>query len=210
MGHRPAAAQGAAAHDQFALHHHLWPFCQLDRVAQDRTAIFAHDPAALTPVIAEYGELPRLEVDPDAFRQVLLNLFNNAIDAMPRGGDLCVTTIGEPDRVGVVVADDGVGMSEETLSRIFAPFFTTHIGGAAGGSGLGLSVSRQIVESHGGTIEVESTPGRGSTFTVWLPSIWAAFDGTVLVPGQFSTDNGNVSLAGAEAGPSSASRESAA
>jgi signal transduction histidine kinase len=160
-------------------------------------------------VLAEYGDLPRLEVDPDAFRQVLLNLFNNAIDAMPRGGDLRVTTIGEEDRVGVVVADGGVGMSEETRSRIFTPFFTTRAG-TAGGSGLGLSVSRQIVESHGGTIEVESTPGQGSTFTVWLPSTWAAFEGEVLVPGLASTDTRMESLSGAEAGQSTESRESAA
>jgi signal transduction histidine kinase len=160
-------------------------------------------------VIAEYGELPRLEVDPDAFRQVLLNLFNNAIDAMPRGGDLRLTTVAEQDRVGVVVADGGVGMDEDTRHRIFTPFFTTR-GGTAGGSGLGLSVSRQIVESHGGTIEVESTPGQGSKFTVWLPSTWAAFEGEVLVPGTVSADTRNESLSGAEAGPSTESRETAA
>jgi signal transduction histidine kinase len=160
-------------------------------------------------IVAEYGELPRLEVDPDAFRQVLLNLFHNAIEAMPRGGELRLTTIGEPDRIGVAVADAGVGMDEETRKRIFTPFFTTR-SGVDGRSGLGLSVSRQIVESHGGTIEVESQPGRGSTFTIWLPSTWRAFEGEVLVPGQDTADNHSVSLSGAEAGQSTISRESAA
>ncbi|HEX7590479.1 MAG TPA: ATP-binding protein [Candidatus Limnocylindrales bacterium] len=160
-------------------------------------------------IVAEYGELPRLEVDPDAFRQVLLNLFNNAIQAMPRGGDLRLTTLAEKDRVGVIVADAGVGMNEETRDRIFTPFFSTRSGGD-GRSGLGLSVSRQIVESHGGTIEVESEPGVGSTFTIWLASTCGAFEGDVLVPGLESTDNHNVSRPGAEAGPITTSRESAA
>jgi signal transduction histidine kinase len=159
--------------------------------------------------IAEYGDLPRVEIDPDAFKQVLLNIFNNAIDAMPRGGELRVSTLGEPDRIGVVVADAGVGMDEETRSRIFTPFFSTRAG-SGGGSGLGLSVSRQIVESHGGTIEVESTPCIGSVFTVWLPSTWAAFNGEVLVPGMLP------GVAEADAQPeadhheSTTSRESAA
>jgi signal transduction histidine kinase len=160
-------------------------------------------------IVAEYGELPRLEVDPDAFRQVLLNLFNNAIEAMPRGGELRLTTFGEPDRIGVAVADVGVGMDEETRNRIFTPFFTTR-SGTDGRSGLGLSVSRQIVESHGGTIEVESQPGQGSTFTIWLPSSSGAFEGEILMPGLDSADNQRVSLSGAEAGQSTASRESAA
>ena len=130
---------------------------------------------------AEYAELPSLEIDPDAFRQVLLNLLNNAIDAMPDGGELRVTTIDEGERVGLVVADAGVGMDEVTLDRIFTPFFSTRAG--TGGAGLGLSVSLQIVEGHGGTIEVESVQGHGSVFSVWLPRSWPAFDGAVLVPG---------------------------
>ena len=133
-------------------------------------------------IVAEYGEVPSLEIDPDAFRQVLLNLFNNAVDAMPHGGDLRVTTMAEQERVGVVVADAGVGMDDETRGRIFLPFFSTRVGNG-GGTGLGLSVSLQIVEGHGGTIDVESTPGHGSVFTVWLPKASPAFEGAVLVPG---------------------------
>jgi signal transduction histidine kinase len=119
-------------------------------------------------IVADYGDLPWLEVDADAFRQVLLNLFNNAIDSMPRGGRLRVTTVDQPERVGIVVSDDGVGMDDEIRSRIFTPFFSTRADNS-GGNGLGLSVSLQIVEGHGGAIEVDSTPGHGSTFTVWLP-----------------------------------------
>jgi signal transduction histidine kinase len=134
-------------------------------------------------IISEFGALPCLEIDPDAFRQVLLNLLNNAVDAMPNGGELRVTTRAEHERVGVVVADIGVGMSAETRSRIFQPFFSTRAGNGAG-TGLGLSVSLQVVEGHGGTIEVESTPGKGSAFTVWLPRSTPAFEGAVVVPGM--------------------------
>jgi signal transduction histidine kinase len=126
------------------------------------------------------GDLPRLELDPDALSQVLLNLFNNAIDAMPRGGELRVVTKEEGGRVCVSVADTGMGMDEATRDRIFTPFFSTR--GTGGGTGLGLSVSLQIVQGHGGSISVDSTPGRGSTFSVWLPSMRPAFDGSVVVP----------------------------
>ena len=128
--------------------------------------------AADVRIAADYGELPCLEVDADAFRQVLLNLFNNAIDAMPRGGRLNLATVDTAERVGIRVTDEGIGMDEGTRGRIFTPFFSTR--SVVGESnGLGLSVSLQIVESHGGTIEVESAPGKGSAFTVWLPRTWA-------------------------------------
>lgn len=122
-------------------------------------------------ISADYGELPCLDVDADACWQVFLNLFNNAIDAMPRGGRLHLTTLETAGRVGVRVTDEGVGMDEDTRGRIFTPFLSTR-SGADEGNGLGLSVCLQIVESHSGTIEVESAPGKGSAFTVWLPRTW--------------------------------------
>jgi signal transduction histidine kinase len=134
-------------------------------------------------IVEEYGDLPCLEIDPDAFRQVLLNLLNNAVDAMPGGGELRVATRLVDDRVSLVVADSGIGMDARTRSRIFTPFFSTR-SGTGGGTGLGLSVSLQIVEGHGGSIDVESEPGRGAVFTVWLPASWPAFDGAVIVPGM--------------------------
>ncbi len=130
---------------------------------------------AAVEIVADYADVARVEIDPDAIESVLLNLFNNAIDAMPAGGNLYVSTISDPDRIGVIVADGGVGMDRETRSRIFAPFFSTRSEGG-GTSGLGLSVSLQVVENHGGTIDVESSPGEGSVFTVWLPTAWPAFE----------------------------------
>ncbi len=114
-----------------------------------------------------FGDLPRLEIDPDALKQVLLNLLNNAIDAMPRGGEVRVATRRVEGRVCVSVTDTGMGMDSATRDRIFSPFFSTR--GTGGATGLGLSVSLQIMQGHGGTIEVESKPGHGSVFSVWLP-----------------------------------------
>jgi signal transduction histidine kinase len=119
-------------------------------------------------IVEDYSDLPPLEADPDALKQVLLNLINNAIEAMPMGGELAVSTRSGRDRVGLVVRDTGPGMDAWTRSHIFSPFFSTR--SATGeGTGLGLTVSLQIVESHGGSIVVESEPGRGTAFTVWLP-----------------------------------------
>lgn len=132
-------------------------------------------------LVTSFGDLPGVAIDSDAVRQVLLNLFNNAVDAMPDGGELRLTTIAEAERVGIVVADVGVGMDDRTRQRIFAPFFSTRAGSGAG-TGLGLSISLQIVESHGGSIDVDSKPGHGSVFTVWLPIHAAGFDGDVVIP----------------------------
>ena len=142
---------------------------------------FATSEAGIS-ISEHYSELPSLEIDPDALKQVLLNLLNNAVQAMPRGGALRLSTIADDDRVGIVVADSGIGMDAQTRGRIFTPFFSTRAG-SGGGTGLGLPVSLQIVEGHCGSIEVQSEPGSGSAFTVWLPLSWVAFDGAVIVPG---------------------------
>lgn len=134
-------------------------------------------------ILEEYAELPILEIDPDALKQVVLNLINNAFDAMPRGGELRVSTHAEGDLVSLTVADSGTGMDTDTRARIFTPFFSTRAA-HDGGTGLGLSVSLRIVEGHGGSIEVETEPGSGAAFTVWLPTTWSAFDGAVIVAGD--------------------------
>jgi two-component system NtrC family sensor kinase len=104
-------------------------------------------------------------------KQVFLNLVHNALQAMPTGGNLLIKTgtrIKE-NRESVIVSikDSGIGIDPKDIDRIFEPFFTTK--GNRGGTGLGLSVTYGIVTDHGGTIEVESQPGEGSIFTVWLP-----------------------------------------
>jgi signal transduction histidine kinase len=113
------------------------------------------------------SDLPRLTADPSQLRQVVVNLVVNSIQAMPRGGKLVVRTLRQPDRVLLIVEDEGAGMDAETLKQIFLPFFTTK--GVGEGTGLGLSVVHGIVISHGGSIEVDSRPGAGARFEVALP-----------------------------------------
>lgn len=123
------------------------------------------------PAIRLGENLPWVSVDRNQIKQVVINLVNNALYAMPEGGSLQVetSTSARFNRgwVTLSVRDTGVGISAEHLQRIFEPFFTTR--GDRGGTGLGLSVTYGIVTDHGGMIEVESQVSAGSSFTVWLP-----------------------------------------
>jgi len=112
--------------------------------------------------------LPAIVADPGQMQQVLVNLTVNAIQAMPEGGDLILSTAAEGGWVSLIVEDSGIGMPEEVLRQIFVPFFTTKDVGQ--GTGLGLSVVHGIVAAHGGRIEVESKVGQGSRFRVRLPA----------------------------------------
>jgi PAS domain S-box-containing protein len=114
----------------------------------------------------EEGPLPPVNFDSQQIRQVLINLFKNAVEAMPRGGELSVTTRVNGPHVEVRVTDTGEGMSPEVLANVFQPYYTTK----GKGTGLGLAICKFIVkEQHGGNLLVESTPGQGSTFTIQLP-----------------------------------------
>ena len=112
-------------------------------------------------------DLPRPVIMVDSMQQVFLNLVLNAIEAMEGQGrlDVRLQRTRQPARVGVVFADDGPGIPAEVLDVLFEPFNTTK----ARGSGLGLFISQNIVQQHGGAIEVETLAGQGTTFTVWLP-----------------------------------------
>lgn len=112
-------------------------------------------------------DLPRVVADPAQLRQVVVNLIVNAFHAMPEGGTLTLATGTDGEHVSVVVQDTGVGMSEDVRKKIFLPFFTTKDVGR--GTGLGLAVVHGIVASHGGSIDVQSEPGKGSRFEVRLP-----------------------------------------
>jgi len=132
-------------------------------------------PRTISIVEEKAAEVPAIEADAGQLDQALLNLCVNARDAMPDGGTLVLKTevrgeggSGSGDRhVCVSVSDSGVGMEEATRRRIFEPFFTTKKDGS--GTGLGLAVVYGIVRSHGGSIEVETEPGRGSTFCLGFP-----------------------------------------
>jgi signal transduction histidine kinase len=110
----------------------------------------------------------RVLADPFQIEQLLLNLVLNAIQAMPGGGRLTLRTSSSEERVVTEIVDTGVGIPSELRDRVFDPFFTTREVGQ--GTGLGLSVSYGIVTAHGGSIDVESEPGRGAVFRVTLPA----------------------------------------
>lgn len=112
-------------------------------------------------------ELPQIKADPSQMRQVIVNLVVNAMQAMPDGGNLTITTTGIKNRISMIIEDTGEGMSKKVLKQIFVPFFTTKEVGH--GTGLGLPVVHGIITSHGGSINVESKPDMGSRFEVILP-----------------------------------------
>jgi signal transduction histidine kinase len=111
--------------------------------------------------------VPPALVDRDLFRQALLNLMLNAEQAMPDGGEIVLQTRSEGDLVCLDVIDSGKGIEPGDLPKLFRPFHTTK----PGGTGLGLAMTRKIVRAHGGEIEVQSEPGRGTKFTIRLPKV---------------------------------------
>ncbi len=113
-------------------------------------------------------DLPVVTAVSDQIKQVMLNLIQNAMDASKKkGGKINIKTSHGDSQIKIQIQDNGMGMTPEITEQIFNPFFTTK--SKVVGTGLGLSVSYGIIQSHGGTIEVESTPGKGSRFTVLLP-----------------------------------------
>jgi PAS domain S-box-containing protein len=118
-------------------------------------------------ITRRYGELPLVPCIAQELMQVFLNLLLNAGHSIEPMGEIQIETEARGEWIEVRVIDNGEGMNPQTLEKIFTPFFTTKAVGE--GTGLGLPISRQIVEKHGGTIEVESTPGVGTIFQVRLP-----------------------------------------
>jgi PAS domain S-box-containing protein len=116
-------------------------------------------------LITKLGHLPEIKADKNMIKRVFLNLAMNGIQAIKEGGRLKVSTKKTKESVEIAFEDTGIGISKENKEKIFTPFFTTR----AKGMGVGLAICKKFVESHGGSIEVESKEGKGSTFTVILP-----------------------------------------
>jgi two-component system NtrC family sensor kinase len=115
------------------------------------------------------GDLPPVSGDAGQLQQAVIALATNAIDAMPEGGLLTISSKANEKHVLVEVSDTGVGIPQQNITRIFEPFFTTKEIGK--GTGLGLAVCYGILTEHGGSLDVQSTPGIGTTFTISLPAI---------------------------------------
>ncbi len=127
----------------------------------------------------EAAPLPSVTFDPRQLHQVMVNLFKNALEAMPGGGEITITSQVKGDKVEISITDTGAGLSPEVAANIFRPYFTTKEKGV----GLGLAICQSIMEEHGGCIFADSPPGQGATFTIQLPLEETPRDaGTVSAP----------------------------
>lgn len=153
---------------------------QINPMIEETASLISHQKAFNTIILEMklQSGLPYVMADKQQFQQVMINLFINAMDAMPDGGKLIVTTEqytasrkntppGPPD-IRIIAEDTGEGIGKKHINRIFDPFYTTKSAGK--GTGLGLSVSLRIIESFGGKISVKSSPGKGTAFTIILPA----------------------------------------
>jgi two-component system NtrC family sensor kinase len=122
-------------------------------------------------LIRDYGEIPQTICNPGQLNQVFLNVLLNGAHAIDDHGDIYVRTRLENGRINIIISDTGKGMSPEVQKRIFEPFYTTKDVGK--GTGLGLSIAYDIIKKHDGDIEVESTIGKGSSFTIRIPVVEA-------------------------------------
>ncbi|ALF58947.1 ATP-binding protein [Psychrobacter urativorans] len=140
----------------------------------NNSLVMARNNLKTLTVVTNLAELPLVQCNPSQINQVLLNLFNNAAQAIPadKKGELRIVSYLMDNTVVVSVADNGNGIKEDSLNRIFEPFFTTKKAGE--GTGLGLAIATQIIEQHGGSIKVTSNIGQGTTFTLRLPIQQAA------------------------------------
>jgi len=178
----------------------------LNRLAMETSNTFATTRKEIK-VHQELDEnLLRIKVDEGQVEQILLNLFVNAADAMPRGGDLFLKTMNvtyedmkgkaykpKPGNYALlIVRDTGIGMEKKTMDRIFEPFFTTK--GLAKSTGLGLASVYGIIKGHGGYIDVDSQMGYGTTFSIYLPAITENPKGGKEYSGEVSMEKGMVLL----------------
>ena len=139
-----------------------------------------------------YAEVPKAMVEPGAVERTTLNLVQNALQAMDDSGTLTVELCEEGDSVRLTVRDDGCGMTCDVAAQAFEPFMSTRPSGPDGvahAAGLGLAVARRLVEKNGGSIAIDSTPGKGTAVTVLLPSVEAVTRTPAHAEGAVSSDN---------------------
>ena len=135
---------------------------------EDTLVLAHHELKKTIKVVKNYGDVPPISCFPGQLNQVFLNLLINSKHAIEDKGTITINTFTKNDKVFILFKDDGVGIDEEDLPKIFDPGFTTK--GRGVGTGLGLSISYKIIENHRGEIKVESDRGKGTTFTIILPT----------------------------------------
>jgi signal transduction histidine kinase len=115
-------------------------------------------------------ELGSVRADPAKLRQALVNLLNNAQKYSPEGGAIQVAIVTKPGKLGVAVSDHGIGLSADQVKRIGERFWRADTSGKIPGTGLGMAIVKEIMQHHGGYVDVSSQPGAGTTVTLWLPN----------------------------------------
>ena len=148
-------------------------FTEVDihRVITDTVALLEHQLKSSRVRVEQElrAECPITFGNAGKLQRIFLNLFVNARDAMPEGGELRIVTDTMSSKIEILVQDTGMGISPEHIKKVYDPFFTTKAPGK--GTGLGLAVSYGIVQEHSGTISVDSKPGLGTTFRLELPLV---------------------------------------
>ncbi|HDR15577.1 MAG TPA: GHKL domain-containing protein [Desulfobacteraceae bacterium] len=144
--------------------------CNVEQLLEDVIGGFVEQEFKVSNITVQRDfskDIPLLMLDPDMMRQVFLNLINNAGDAVSEGGTITLKTSIQDDYLKITISDTGPGIGEDEIDKLFLPFYTTKKAGS--GTGLGLSISLKIIEEFGGTIEVNSSKGKGSDFIIFLP-----------------------------------------
>ncbi|MEM2900758.1 MAG: ATP-binding protein, partial [Thermoplasmata archaeon] len=140
----------------------------INEIIESALNLYTNLPENISIKMSLTDNLPQVKVDNDQIRQVLHNIIGNAVDAMPEGGKIDIITYQDSDNIVTIeISDTGCGMSEETLQKIFTPYFTTK----EKGTGLGMSIVAQIIEEHGGEINIESKEGVGTRVIIKLKAV---------------------------------------
>jgi len=127
--------------------------------------VWAKAEAEKIKIIKDYDSLPALNIDPDFIKTCIFNVILNAFQAMPAGGNLTIKTETSSKMLSIIISDTGNGIPEDELPKIFEPFYTTK----RNGLGLGLAMTKRVVEEHGGKVDIRSIAGNGSTVAINLP-----------------------------------------
>jgi two-component system sensor histidine kinase HydH len=137
----------------------------LNRLVEETVTLVSEEADSISVKVETHlGEIPEVMLDHDEMKKAVINILRNALEATGEGGAVRVSTIYDGNFVALEITDSGKGMSQEEMSSAFQPYFTTK----KGGTGLGLSIAQRVVADHGGRIDVESSPGRGTIFTILL------------------------------------------